>query len=153
MSSQWSTCVASKCIDGVTVCSGSCDPDYICHTGSGETEWLLITANGYNVDKVVVYNRPDFDPGRINGATLLVSYDSAFSTIAYERNFGNTGSAVYTFNLSAGTLTTSRRQLGAVDTYGIDGPGEIAVHSNGIIIIVIVIIIVIIIIIRVPIHW
>jgi len=108
---------ASICIDGRTSCpnsrcvlyaSGSPDISYICHTDRGPNEWLLVTATGYDVNKVIVYNRLEsWTDGlrRINGATILVSHDDTFTSIVYQESFGDSASAVYTFDLPTNTLS------------------------------------------------
>ena len=107
MSSQWSTSSASKCIDGVNTysvpCSGLCDV-FLCHTQFNPQEWLVITVTGYNVDKVLVYNRIDgseyWAASRINNAKFIISYDFAGTSIIYQSSFGTTASSVYTFQFS-----------------------------------------------------
>ena len=98
-SSQYGSCDASHCIDGIINCNGesTCD-NYVCHTLDHGTQWLLITATGYPaVDKVIVYNRIDMGLNRINGATLIVSQDSTFDTIEWQAIFDNSASLTYTF--------------------------------------------------------
>jgi len=98
-SSQYGSCDASRCIDGVIDCNGAitCD-NYLCHTLSGGTQWLLITATGYpDVDKVIVYNRIEMGRNRINGATLMVSHNSTFETIEWQASFGDSAPFIYTF--------------------------------------------------------
>ena len=91
--------VASNCIDGITTSSG-----FLCHTNYGGQQWLVITVTGYNVNKIVVYNRINGYQDRINGATIKYSYDFAGTSIIHQSSFGSTASLVYTFDFGANTL-------------------------------------------------
>jgi hypothetical protein len=103
MSSQFQTRNPEKCIDGNTNCNGgSCDPNYLCHTTCSSSQWVLITAAGYDVNQVVVYNRQDnllsnVDITRINAATITISRDLAGNSIIYQSSFGSDTSYIYNF--------------------------------------------------------
>ena len=107
MSSSWvdPTPVAAHCIDGVTtesctVSGNGCHP-YLCHTGDAGLEWLVVTVTGYDVDKVVVYNRVDDGHDRIQRAKLIYSNDFEGSSVLYQSSFGNTTALTYTFDLTS----------------------------------------------------
>ena len=99
--------IASHCIDGVTTYSGcssvECHP-YLCLTADEGPHWLVISVTGYNVSKIVVYNRIDDTAwgaqSRINGAQLIYSNDFEGNSVIYQSSFGYTSSLIYTFDLS-----------------------------------------------------
>jgi len=107
MSSEWpsSSPVATHCIDGITTehcgTSGdSCHP-YLCITAGKGLDWLVITVTGYDVDKVVVYNRVDGYHDRIQRANLIYSNDFEGSSVIYQSSFGDTTALTYTFDLTS----------------------------------------------------
>lgn len=106
MSSSWidPTPVASHCIDGniIEPCDSgnNCHP-YICSTGGTDLDWLVVTVTGYDIDKIVVYNRFDAGLDRIKGANLIYSNDFEGSSVIYQSSFGNTTALIYTFDLKS----------------------------------------------------
>ena len=100
----WENGVASHCIDGVTTYNaywpGSLD--FICHS-SGEGDTLVITVTGYNVDKVIVYNRLDLTTElqyRILRYDLQYTNDFGGQSVIYQSSFGGTVLSTYTFHLN-----------------------------------------------------
>jgi hypothetical protein len=100
MNSEATGMPASKCIDGETGSGCTYCNSYLCHSFGPHPDWLVITVTGYDINKIVVYNRLDACCSfRINNAKLIYSRDFAGSSVIYQSTFGET-SLVYTFTFS-----------------------------------------------------
>ena len=108
MEGAWTGCDASHCIDGVTTYNSAVYYDeaahpYICHSLTGGAT-LVITVTGYNVNKIMVYNRLDHFY-----RDWLLDTDIEYST-DYQTLFSGTFDSIqstYTFAFSARRLSTT----------------------------------------------